>query len=80
MEFRDNQENGLVSFRVGGPGCWGSGGEATTFIDGPGLFEGESPEGDQGRAGSAFVILLNDKVLLARSFSGGLGGTSVFVE
>lgn len=76
VEFRDNQENGLVSFRVGGPECCG-GGEATAFIDSTGLFDGDSPDGDQGIGGRAFVMLLNDKVLLARSFSGGLGGAEI---
>lgn len=61
-----------MSFRVGGPGAGCGGGEAIALSKGPGLLDGDSADGDQGIAGRAFVMLLNDRVLLASSFSEGL--------
>lgn len=60
-----------MSFRVGGPGGSG-GGDVTAFKEGSGLLAGDSTEGDQGMAGSALVMLLNDSVFPATSFSSGL--------
>jgi hypothetical protein len=71
-EFRDSQENGLVSFLAGGAGAGCGRGEATVLSNGPGLFDGDSAEGDQGIVGRAFVMLLNDRVFPAGSFSDGL--------
>jgi hypothetical protein len=82
VEFRESQENGLVSFRVGGGGAvvefvagGGGGGGATAEVRGFGLRDGESAVGDHGIDGSALVMLLRDIVLLGCSFSTGLLGS-----
>lgn len=74
--FVENQENGAERFRAGGLGAGCGGGAATALFEGPGLFEGDSAEGDQAIDGRAFVMLLRDRVLLAWSFSGGIGGAT----
>jgi hypothetical protein len=59
-----------VSFRAGGGGfCPAAGGEAMAAAAGCGLLFGDSAEGDHGMEGRALVMLLNDMVLLAGSFS-----------
>ena len=79
VEFRESQENGLVSFRVGGGGAaveavagGGGGGGATAEAREFGLRDGDSAVGDHGIEGRALVMLLRDIVLLGCSFSTGL--------
>lgn len=66
--FRDNQEKGPVSFRVGGGAGAANGKEGVTVVvvdDPPGLLAGDEPAGgDHGIEGSALAMLLSDKVLL----------------
>jgi hypothetical protein len=67
-ELRDSQENGLVSFRVGGGGfAGGCGGGAE--IEAAGLLTGGSVAGgDQGTLGKALAMLPMDNVLLGCPF------------
>lgn len=74
-EFRESHEKGLVSFRLGGGGATGGG--ATDVTEGWGLFAGDSAGGDHGIAGSAFVMLLKDRVLLAWSSPAAAGVTEI---
>ena len=79
LEFRESQEKGLVSFRLGGWGAkdvaGGSGDGPTVPTEGTGLLDGDSAGGDQGIDGRVLVTLFSNIVLLGWFFSEGLVGS-----
>jgi hypothetical protein len=78
-EDLDNQENGLLIFRVGGGGGGGGAGCDQVADDGgsvvPAPLAIASFEGDHGMVGRALVRLFNERVLLG-AFSWALAASS----